>query len=206
MSTVQRRMNVKLWKAFWKLNLYHILFAFLALFLVVPCWTMVEKAPVAFSVLTSLIYGCAIYSIGWNYGRLDARNIPGFYPDKSFPVKAGALGAIIPVILLILCLAFPNIWHINIPFVNGEYEFFLTGNRFRGTTDMIYKLWYFPFEAFLGNGRLVTYILAIFVQPILLIAGYLVGLTKFRILDTLIGNLVFSKKKKQQNQKSPWNR
>lgn len=197
---------MKLSKAFVKLFLYHLLFIFLSVFLIVPCWTLVEKAPYVYSALTALIYGCAVYSIGWNYGKLDARKIPGFYPDKKFPVQVGLLGCIIPVLLLLLRVVFPDIWPINLPFVNGQTEFFLTGNHFQGTTDMIYKLWFFPFEAFLGNGRMATYILAIFVQPVLLIAGYLVGLTKFRILDTLVGKLVYAKKKEKQYQKSPWNR
>lgn len=197
---------MKLFKAVSKLYLYHLLFMFVSIFLIVPLWGMVEKAPFWFSALTSLFYVIAMYSIGWNCGRLDSRKIPGFFPDKKFPFKAAAFTVIVPIGLLILRFACPDIWHVNIPFVNGEFDFFLTGSRLHGTTDLIYKVWFFPFEAFLGNSNPFTYALIILVQPVVFIAGYFVGLTRFRIMDTLVGKLVFRKKIQQQNQKSPWNK
>ncbi len=197
---------MKLFKAVLKLYLYHLLFVFVSLFLIVPLWKMVEGAPVWFSVVTTLFYVIAMYSIGWNCGRLDSRKIPGYYPDRVFPFKAAAIGAVLPVLLLVFRFVFPDIWHLNVPFINGEYDFFLTGSRLQGTTDLIYKIWYFPMEAFLGNSNPFTYALAILVQPVVFVAGYFVGLTRFRMLDNLIGKLMFSKKKQQQNQKSPWNK
>ncbi len=151
-----------------------------------------------YSAVTAFAYGCAMYAIGWNYGRLDGRKIPGSYPRPAFPFQISALGAIIPVFLLGLRLGFPDIWPLNLPFLYGEYEFFLTDNRLQGTTDMLYKLWYFPFESFLGNGRIITYVLALFVQPVLVTAGYFVGLTKFKLLDAIVELLVFSKKNKEE--------
>ncbi|MBE5039294.1 hypothetical protein [Ructibacterium gallinarum] len=197
---------MKLGKAVAKLYLYHILFVFISLFLIVPLWTLVEKLPFLYSSLTGLIYVIAMYSIGWNCGKMDSRKIPGFYPNPKFPFIAAAMGLILPVILLIFRLVFPDIWPLNLPFVNGEYDFFLSGNRLAGTADFIFKTWYFPLEAFLGNSNIVTYILVMLVQPLFFIAGYFVGLTKFRILDVVMEKLVYAKKKQQQNQKSPWNK
>lgn len=197
---------MKLGKAVAKLYLYHILFIFISLFLIVPLWTLVEKAPVVYSGLTGIIYVIAMYSVGWNCGKLDSRKIPGFYPNPKFPLIAAGIALIIPVILLIFRLAFPDALPLNLPFVNGEYDFFLSGNQLAGTPDLIFKTWYFPLEAFLGNGNIAAYILIMLVQPVFFIAGYFVGLTKFRVMDVLMDKMVYSKKKQQQNQKSPWNK
>ncbi len=185
---------MKVWKAGLKLYMYHILFMGLSLFLIGPLYGFVDKMPVVFCGVTSFAYGCAMYAIGWNCGRLDSRKIPGYYPDLVFPFKATAIGAVVPVFLLILRLVFPDIWHVDIPVFHGEYEFFFTGNRLQGTTDLIYKLWYFPFGIFLGNGRILTYVLAVLVQPVLMITGYFVGLTRFKLLDMVLPKLIYKKK------------
>ena len=185
---------MKVWKAVGKIYGFHLLFVLISTFMIGPLYGFADKMPVLFCGATSFAYGCAMYAIGWNLGRLDSRKIPGYYPTPAFPVKVSAICAVVPVILLILCFGFPDIWQINWGLFHGEYDFFFTGNRLRGTTDFIYKLWYFPFGIFLGNGRIATYLLAIFVQPVLVIAGYFVGLTRFKVLDMLLPKIIYKKK------------
>ncbi len=184
---------MKFWKAVGKIYGFHFLFVFISLFLIGPLYGFVDKMPILFCGATSFVYGCAMYAIGWNLGRLDSRKIPGYYPSKAFPFKISVLGAVVPLFLLVLRFAFPDIWQINWGLFHGKYDFFFTGNKIQGTPDFIYKLWYFPFGIFLGNGRILTYVLAIFIQPALVVAGYFVGLTRFRLLDVLLPKIIYKK-------------
>lgn len=156
---------------------------------------MADQYPALYSAITAFAYGCCIYAVGWNCGKKDGRKIPGFYPNPRLPLISSAWGVVIPVVLLILAVFFPDLWHTEIPFVNGEFEFFLTGNFVKGTTDMLFKIWYFAFESFLGNRRIPTYLLAILVQPTLMISGYFVGLTRFKLLDWMGHKILYQNDK-----------
>lgn len=194
-------MGKKLSSAVLKQFLYHLLNIFIAIFLMAPLWSLFDKAQIVYSTITGWIYFVTIYSIGWNFGNRDARKIPGFYPDKKFPFIAAALGLIIPVILLIIRFALPDIWHINLPFITGETEFLFKGNRIHGMTDFIFRLWYFPLEAFITSGSTLACILIIFVQPAAIIAGYFVGLKRFRLTEALFGKMIYAKKQNSKSKK-----
>ena len=60
--------------------------------------------------------------------------------------------------------------------------------------------WLYEFGGF---ALTLWFVLAVWIVDI---AGYFVGLTKFRVMDVLMDKMVYSKKKQQQNQKSPWNK
>lgn len=197
---------MKLFKAVAKLYLYHLMMVFIAVFLIVPLWALLEHLPLCFTLVTGFLYCACMYSTGWNFGKQDSRKIPGYYPNRLFPVKAGLLGMILPVALLIFRFAAPGAWPMSWPVTGGEMDFLFPGNLVHGTPDLLYKLWYFPLEAFVGNSNPFTYALMILVQPVVFTVGYQVGLTRFRMLDTLLGRLVYKKKIEQQNQKSPWNK
>ncbi len=184
-------------KAVFKLYLYHVFMLFLLLVVMGPLWFFIDSFPVLYSCIMSFVYGCTIYSVGWNYGKKDGRKIPGSYPDLPFPFKVSIFASIIPIFLLILRFFYPNIWQLNVPLINGEYDFILTGNRLQGTVDLLFKTWYFPFGIFLGNGKLITYPLAVLVLPILFTSGYFVGLTKYKLLDVIAEKLIFSSKKEK---------
>ncbi len=188
---------MKVFKAVLKLNLYHLIILLACGFLIGPLWFLADRTPWLYSCFMSLIYCCTMYSVGWNYGKMDGRRIPGFYPDKRFPFWVALFASVISILLLLLRIGFPDIWSIDLPLLHGEYDFFLTGNRLQGTTDFIYKVWFFPFGLFLGNGNIVNYILAVFVLPVLVISGYFVGLTRFKLLDVLAEKLMYSTKKKK---------
>lgn len=169
-----------------------IIAIFISAFLVVPLFSVAEKAPFIFSLLTGLIYFGIIYSHAWNYGRRDARNIPGFHPDMTLPVKASAIAAVLPLVLLVFRIINPDIWRINMPFMTGEYDFFVTGCRITSTPDLIYRIWYFYFAAFIPSGSIAAYIAVIFVQPLFIIVGYAVGLKRFSMLEFFSARIVFS--------------
>lgn len=193
---------VKLYKVVLKQFLFHLLNIFIAIFLIVPLWTLFNHSQIGYSILTALIYCITMYSIGWNCGNLDARKIPGYYPEPKFPLIAAGLGLIIPIILLIMKYAFPDIWHTNLPFMIGETEFLFSGNRVSGTTDFIFKLWYFPFEAFISGRGVAAAVAIMLVQPIMLIAGYFVGTTRFRMIEAALGKLVYEKRRQKNENKN----
>ena len=143
---------MKAFKFGMSIYLKNIIAIFISAFLVVPLFTVAEKLPLLYSSVTALIYFGIIYSHAWNYGRRDARNIPGFSPDMKLPVKAAAIAAVIPAALLIFRIINPDIWKIDMPFMMGEYDFFVSGCKITSTPDLIYRLWYYYFAAFIPSG------------------------------------------------------
>ena len=198
--------EMKLTKFTLKLYVSHITVMLVSILFIGIFPSMAMNSPYLFSSITGLIYIITMYSAGWNFGKRDSRKIEGFMPDKKLPVKAAAFGLVVPIILLVMCYALPDIWKINIPLFTDGVDFILENNKVSGTTDFIYKLWSFPLEAFLGNKNIFRYVLVMLVQPVAAIAGYNVGLTKYEIFASLIGKVIFKKKIEQQNQKSPWNK
>lgn len=189
---------MKLLKAAGRLYTYHLIMVAVSLFLVITFWGLAERSELVFSSITILIYGITVYSVGWKCGERDGRRIPGFYPSKSFPFLLAGLGAIIPVLLYVTAFAFPDLWHADIPLFNGEYEFLFAGNYLKGTPDLIYKLWYFPFISLMGNGNPFLYAFPVFAQALLIVIGYFVGTKRSRLLEKVKQKMVFVQKKEEK--------
>lgn len=197
---------MKLTKFAFKIYISHITVMLVSILLIGVFPSMAMNNPFLFSGITGLIYIISMYSGGWNVGKRDSRKIEGFMPDKKLPVKAAVIGLIVPVILLIMCYALPDIWKINIPLFTDGVDMVMENNKVSGTTDFIYKIWFFPLEAFMGNKNIFGYLFVMLIQPVCTIAGYNVGLTRYEIFANIIGKVIFKKKIQQQNQKSPWNK
>lgn len=175
-------------------HLVGVLFAFLLAF---PLVGLLDH-PYLFGGITAIILLALVYSGGWHAGFRDARKIPGFYPDKKLPVKAAVLFFILPFLLYLLRVFFPAIFPAAFPVTNGTYQFFLLGNFTYGTPDFIYKLWFFPLNAFMGNGNLLLYGIMLFIEPLIAILGYNIGLTRFSILGFLQQKIVYTNKKTKE--------
>ena len=175
----------------------HILILFISVFLVATLWVIASRSGIAFSVLTGLIYIASIYSVGWNCGDRDGRKIPGYYPSKAFPFLLAGFSAVIPLSLYALCFLCPNLWFVDVPFIRGELQFLFPGNYLQGTTDLIYKMWYFPLISFMGNAEPLLYAIPMILQSFLIVIGYFVGTTRFRMMDFFMQKFVFRKKKEQ---------
>ena len=191
---------MKLFKVVLKQYLFHLLNIFISVLLMAPLWVLFDRVQNAYSAVTAIIYCMTMYSIGWNCGNLDGRKIPGYFPNFKFPFIAAGLGIIIPIILLILRFALPNIWQVDLPFITGETDFLFKGNNLHGMTDFIFRMWYFPFEAFLVSGSAVVCTAIIFVQPVMLTAGYFVGIKRFRMTEALFTKLVYEKRTQKEQQ------
>ncbi len=184
-------------KAASKIYIRHLILVFITIFMVIALFSVAQKHPYLFSAITTFIYAAAMYGTCWHIGHDDSRKIPGFFPDKTIPVKVAALTAVVPIILLIIRVAAPDIWYIDIPIVKGESDFFIAGCIIKGTPDMIYRIWYLPFASFVPCGNFALYIAEMFVLPVLIFTGYYVGLTRFSILEFISTKLVYENKNKQ---------
>ena len=189
---------MKLFKAVKSLYLSHIGGSFAAIFLLVPLWAVISRSGVLYSLLTALIHIALIYSSAWRAGDKDGRKIPGYYPDINFAIKIALWGLAFPMLLLAVRFLVPDLWFVDFPIISGEREFLSTGIYFEGTPDLIYKLWYFPYLAYLGNGNILLYLLPILLQTAVVIGGYYVGTKRFRALDYLMQKMMFESKKKDQ--------
>lgn len=184
-------------KAASKIYIRHLILVFITIFMVIALFSVTQKHPYLFSGITTLIYAAAMYGTCWHIGHDDSRKIPGSFPDKTIPVKVAVLTAVVPIILLIIRVAAPDIWPIDIPLVKGECDFFIAGCIVKGTPDMIYRIWYLPFASFVPCGNFALYIAEMFVLPVLIFTGYYVGLTRFSILEFISTKLVYENKNKQ---------
>lgn len=191
---------MKIFKATMSLYLNQIFTIIISLFLVFPFYKVVRSKPMIFSAVTVLIYFMFMYSYSWNVGYRDGRKIPGYMPDKNVPVKLSVYTAILPVCLLLFRLIAPNALSSDILFLKGESDFFLLGCRTVGVPDFFYRLWFFPFAAFVPTGNILAYILELFILPVVIFAGYFVGLKRFSIMAFLKKKLIFAEdtKKKQR--------
>ena len=189
-------------KAALKIYIRHLILVFITIFMIIGFFSITQKHPYLFSGITTLIYAAAMYGICWHVGRDDSRKIPGSFPDKTMPVKVAALTAVVPIILLIIRVSAPNILPIDIPLVKGECDFFIAGCMVKGTPDMIYRIWYIPFAAFVPCGNFALYIAELLVLPVLIFAGYFVGLTRFSILEFISTKLVFANKNNQNKKET----
>ncbi len=189
---------MKLFKLVKSLYLSHIGGSLAAIFLLVPLWSVISRSGLLYTILTALIHIALIYSSAWRAGDKDGRKIPGYYPDVKLAIKAALWGTVLPLLLLAVRYLAPDLWFVDFPMISGEREFLSTGIYFEGTPDLIYKLWYFPYLVFLGNGNILRYLLPILLQSGVVIAGYYVGTKRFRAFDYVMQKMMFAPKKKEQ--------
>ena len=182
---------MKILRAVTRVYGYHLSVVLFSIFMLVPLFSLAQRLPYLFTTISFLLYVLVLYPVGWNYGYKDSRKIPGFYPDKRFAVQAAGLMMVIPGILFMLRAFFPDIWYINLPIINGEKDLFLTGVKSLGTTDMIFKIWFFPMCAFVTNGKIFVYFLWVLFQPAIFVLGYFLGLKRISIKNFIFGMLVY---------------
>ena len=187
---------MKLFKNTLSIYIRHIGTALLSVIIAMALYRLAEDNPLIFSSITALIYIIVIYSTSWNMGKMDSRKIPGYYPNPKMPIYLSLFTAIVPIILLVIRMAAPNTMPLDIPVTQGTVDFWVRGCKIFGTPDFLYRLWYFPFAAFIPSGNVFVYFAMIFVSPILIFAGYYVGLTRFNIMSFLYSKIVFTGKDK----------
>ncbi len=188
---------MKVFKTAMKVYIIHILVVIATVFFVVPLYNLLEKSPLLYSMLMSLLYICVMYISMWRVGYKDAREIPGFYPDKMLPVKVSCYASILPVILLLIRIILPDIWYLNLPFLDGSYDFIMPGCKVVGTPDMLYRIWYIFFYKFVPCGNYFAYAAQIFVLPVVLIVSYNLGIKRFSIIMFVTNRLIYSGKDKE---------
>ncbi len=183
---------MKIFKASISIYMNHIVTAMASLFLGLAFHEIAKERPFLFSFITTLIYVVAMYMATWRVGRRDGRNIPGFVPDKMMPVRLSLIVTAVPFVLLVLSIALPDT---AVYESLRESDFILSGCRVRGIFDVLYRAWYFHFAAFVPCGNLFAYIAELFVLPVIIFAGYYVGVSKFSISEWLYSKIVFTDKR-----------
>lgn len=183
---------MKILKASLKLYVNHFISLLIFLIIIVPMYGAAAKNPKLFSAITAFIYIAIAYGVAWNTGAKDSRKIDGYYPSWGVPAAISAVTAVVPIVLLVLYIAVPDLWYADVPFLRGDVDFFIGGVRFRGTPDFIFRMWYVHFAAFIPNGNIFAYVFSVFILPIIIYAGYGVGLTRFKIFEFLYAKLVFA--------------
>ncbi len=186
---------MKLLKSTISIYINHILAVLASLFLGLAFYETAQNRPFLFSAITLAIYIITLYMAAWRIGRRDGRNIPGFAPDKMMPVRLSLLTAVVPIVLLVLRLVFPDILPLEFDFAKGKQDFLVGGCQTIGTPDMIYRAWFFHLAAFVPCGNIFAYIAELFVLPAVIFAGYYVGISKFSISEFLIHKILYTGKK-----------
>ncbi len=188
----------KVLKTSFKLYLYHIFCVILAVLLLFPLFNFSQEKPYLFSIITTLIYIPTLYSIIWQVGRADSRKIPGFYPDKRVPLAVTGVTLIIPALLILLSLALKikvadGAYFADV--INGSSPFIFADNYINGVFDFLIKIWYIPFEAFLKNDSVLSFLLVLIIKPLIIFIGYELGVKRIQPDIKFLNNLIYKDKK-----------
>ncbi len=183
---------MKVAKAVLKLYGYHLFLLFILTFVIYSLWFIADSFPIFFCCFMSFIYGCMIYSVGWNYGKKDGRKIPGSYPDPRFAILVSVFASIIPVCLFLFKILSPQLALVT--------KAFLPAEQLQSIASFIFRLWFFPFGDFIDRGGIIISLLVVLVLPVLFISGYFVGLRRFKLLDLIMEKLLYSTSKAKKNE------
>lgn len=184
---------MKIFKSTMSLYLNHLLALLVAFVMIIALYEFADKNPFGFSAITTLIYIMFMYTAAWRIGDKDGRKIPGYYPNNKMPLCLSVYTAIIPIILFAIYVILPDILYVDIPLLRGDVAFFV-GNCFvSGTPDLMLRLWFLPFAAFVKSGSIFAYILQFFILPVIIFAGYYVGTKRFSIISYVLPKLMFKK-------------
>lgn len=186
---------MKLLKSTISIYINHILAVLASLFLGLAFYKTAQNRPFLFSAITLVIYIITLYMAAWRIGRRDGRNIPGFMPDIKMPLMLSVVTAVVPIILLVVRLVLPDVLAIGYEFANGKQDFLVGGCRAIGTPDLMYRVWFFHLAAFVPCGNIFAYIAELFVLPIVIFAGYYVGVSKFSVSEFLMNKIMYTEKK-----------
>ena len=170
----------------------HILAIILAIFCAyVFGWLFLFSAgEIVLGIITTCIYIALIYSTAWNFGRLDSRKLPGNEPNIKKAISFALIATIPALIFLGFRIVSPLIFNqlyfnysIIIPVID--------------ISDIIYRVWMFPCLIFFGDGsRFPAYILPIFIIPVFSTLGYIVGLTRFSVIEKIYPKIIYKREKK----------
>lgn len=172
--------------------------AILILLLISIPFSSFEGVNALLTVINLFIYAACIYSAGWNAGFRDSRKVGESVPNVKMACVVAGLTCVIPVVLLVLRV---TAYHVNPtswrPYGKG-YEMILTPSTFLLATDIIYRLYNFYLISFLSDGSLGMYILPILFPVIIYPISYIVGLTRFSVIEKYLPFLIYKPKNKKK--------
>lgn len=158
---------------------------FLSFVLILFLGSLTDKIGIT-GIISALMYFGAVYSVGWNQGRRDSRNITGINPDMKSNALAALLCSGITLVLLIFRVA---VFHIAAGgVVSADRPGILIA------ADVIYRLWNFPFINFMQSGTLFSYALPVFYPFAIYTAAYFLGVKRFSISEKILPDVIYRKK------------
>lgn len=188
-----------------RLYIFHFIVMIGSLFLFIPLNFLWDNTP-WFSVITAILYTVVIYSTSWNYGLKDSKNIDKYTPNIKKSILTSVLFAVLPICLLVFYIIMPDIFSIDFiknlgnsdiyNMVQGTImdrfvdvnNFLFEGNIISSGMDLVYKVYYFALESFLGNDNILIYLFPVVYSSILVIVGYFLGTKKKRFIIPVIYN------------------
>jgi len=203
-----------------RIILGHLLALALAFFgLLVFSWAV---GHLLFGIVMAYIYALTMYSTGWTLGQLDSRLAGGSTPnapkylhgeephERLKKLITASIIATIPTVIFLAIRIVTPIWFGNVAFsvagtllpeVATGYEALIYYEpammTLTSAIDLGYRIWLLPWLYFFGEFSEqinLAYILPIFIVPIFSIFGYVVGRTRFSIIEKVFPKIMYRKK------------
>ena len=167
----------------WKIICAQFASIFLSFMFVLLFGGLTDKIGITEYFLVLIWFG-AIYSVGWNKGKKDARKITGVKPDIKSNALAGLLCSGLTLILLLIRVA---AFHIA---AGGSVE---NNPGILVVSDIIYRLWNFPYASFMQSGTLLAYSVPILFHFIVYTISYVIGLKGFSFTEKILPKVLYKK-------------
>jgi len=168
----------------WKIICAQFASIFLSFMFMILLGNLTDKMGIT-NICLILIWFGAIYSVGWNKGKKDSRKITGVKPDVKSNALAGLLCSGVTFVFLLIRIA---AFHIA---AGGNVE---NNPGILVASDIIYRLWNFPYISFMQSGTLLAYSVPVLFQFVVYTISYMIGLKRFSIIDNILPKVLYKKK------------
>jgi len=190
-----------------KILLYHVVFIIICALVMTPV-TPMSTASIIVGGIAVFFYAIAMYSAGWNFGKLDSRrtadtlhsDTPKYLHGEKLNVRfrrmvKASLIAMIPTLILLGTRMILPYFSEEIIVTWSE----ITDYRIIASVNIAYRLWVAPFNPFFmpfEYGITFIYFLPLIFMPIFVPIGYKVGLTRFTFSEKVLPKIIYKNKKK----------
>lgn len=173
----------------------HIIIVLTALIFSIPFSYISNFVPTVYGIIWLWIYVAMIYSAGWNIGKKDSRNIPGYYPNVKRAVLIGLVSASVTAVLFLFRVIAPYVFepvYMANPANGSQMELVDSGGIV--FANIAYRIWLYPCLEFMPDGDFWSYIIMGLIIPVFVPIGYIVGLRRFSIVDKFYPKILYRRK------------
>jgi len=182
-----------------RILLHHIVFVLIYSLVITPMNFLSDTANMIIGIAGVFFYVVTIYSVGWNFGKLDSRrtadtvhsDTPKYLHGEKLNVRfarmvKASLFATIPALILL-----------GIRMITPHFA----DEIVVALSNVAYRFWLVPFNMFFQDfeyGITFIYFLPIPFIPIFTSFGYKIGLTRFSMLQKFLPKVLYKNKKKDE--------